>query len=72
MSDTEPHAQEEILAKLAHKLRTPITEIRWNAAGMLDDKVNPLSDVQRQSLQMLLKSADHLVEIVDTIAPLKK
>ena len=62
---------EEILGNLAHKLRTPITQMKWNIAAILDDTAGPLNDAQRTAIELLRTSVEHLVEIVDTIAPQK-
>ena len=70
MQENREHT-DEVIAKLAHKLRTPITEIKWNANALLEDTTNPLNPEHRHSIELLLQSAERLVQAVDSVAPLQ-
>ncbi len=58
--------KDDFITIVSHQLRTPLTEIVWNASSILEDKSWKLESNQRYSVEMLLSSAKRMVKIVDT------
>jgi signal transduction histidine kinase len=58
---------DELVAVLAHELRTPITSIRGYAELMLIGTAGPLSDEQTEFMQVIQKQTNHLATMIDNL-----
>ncbi|NJR69909.1 MAG: hybrid sensor histidine kinase/response regulator [Synechococcales cyanobacterium CRU_2_2] len=65
-------AKEEFMALISHELRTPLTCIIGMSATMLRWSLGPLSDRQRDCLQTINDSGNHLMQIIDSILDLSQ
>ncbi len=59
--------KDDFIAIVSHQLRTPITEIKWGASSILENKAWKLEGEQRHSVEVLLASAERMVKIVNTL-----
>ncbi len=65
-------AKEEFMAMISHELRTPLTSIIGMSATLLRWSLGPMSDRQRDCLQTIRDSGDHLMQIIDSILDLSQ
>ena len=64
------HAKSEFLASVSHELRTPLTAIIGMSATLLRWSLGELSDRQRNFLQIIHDSGQHLLEMINDILEL--
>lgn len=64
------HAKSEFLASMSHELRTPLTAIIGMSATLLRWSLGELSDRQRNFLQTIHDSGQHLLEMINDILEL--
>jgi len=64
------HAKSEFLASMSHELRTPLTAIIGMSATLLRWSLGELSDRQRNFLQIIHDSGQHLLEMINDILEL--
>jgi signal transduction histidine kinase len=57
----------EFIQNTSHELRTPLTFIKAYVELLLDDTLDPLTDRQRQSLQIVADWTGSLTQLVDNI-----
>ncbi len=69
---TAERAKEEFMALMSHELRTPLTCVIGMSATMLRWSFGPLSDRQRNCLQTIHDSGNHLMQIIDSILELSQ
>ncbi|MGE5220076.1 MAG: ATP-binding protein, partial [Chloroflexota bacterium] len=62
----------EFLANMSHELRTPLNAIIGFAQLMHDGKVGAISDDQREYLNDILTSADHLLQLINDVLDLSR
>ena len=65
-------AKSRFLAGMSHELRTPLNSIIGFSQLLLDGKIGPVSDEQRDCLSDVLTSAGHLLELINEILDLSK
>ncbi len=65
-------AKEEFMALISHELRTPLTCVIGMSATLLRWSLGPLSDRQRDCLQTINDSGNHLMQIIDSILDLSQ
>ena len=63
-------AKSEFLARMSHELRTPLNAILGFAQLLEDDADHPLSESQVKSVQYILKSGWHLLDLIDEVLDL--
>ncbi|MEI7719816.1 MAG: HAMP domain-containing sensor histidine kinase [bacterium] len=63
-------SKDDFVAIVSHQLRTPITEIKWNASAILEDPAWGLTPEHRRMVEQQLASAVRMVSIVSTILQL--
>lgn len=56
----------------SHKLRTPLTYIRWEIANILEDPKNDISVKTEASLERISSAGEELVEISDVLLEVSK
>ena len=62
----------EFLANMSHELRTPLNAIMGFAKLMAHGKVGPVSAQQQEFLGDILKSSDHLLQLINDVLDLAK
>lgn len=65
-------AKDEFLANMSHELRTPLNSILGLSESLLEHRRDPLSDYQKNSLQIIESSGRHLLELINDILDLSK
>lgn len=62
----------EFLAVMGHELKTPLHAIRGYAQLLLEGIDGPITAAQREDLENILKSGDHLRELIDNVLQFSK
>ncbi len=62
----------QFLANMSHELRTPLNSIIGYTQFVLDDKDQPIAEDQREDLGRVLKSARHLLDMINGILDLAR
>ncbi len=62
----------EFLAMMGHELKTPLHAIRGFSQLLLEEIDGPLTAKQREDIQAVLGSGDHLLELIDNILRFSK
>ena len=65
-------AKSLFLSSMSHELRTPMNSILGFAQVLKNDPHVPLTDTQRQSVELILSSGDHLLELINDILDLSR
>ncbi len=66
------HAKSMFLANMSHELRTPLNAILGFGQMLHMDKKNPLSEKQKEYLDYMIASGNHLLSLIDQILDLAK
>ena len=64
--------KDEFLANMSHELRTPLTGIMANAESLLDVRVGPLNEEQRDSATSIFDCGEHLTALITDVLDLAK
>lgn len=59
----------ELFHKMAHKLRSPISIIKWYTELISDKSIGELNDKQKKYFNQIYKASEKLNEIIDSLAP---
>jgi PAS domain S-box-containing protein len=62
----------EFLATMSHELRTPLNGIIGFSELLVDGKVGPLNPKQREFLEDILRSGQHLLQLINDVLDLSK
>jgi signal transduction histidine kinase len=62
----------EFLAQVAHDLRTPVTGIGWSARNLSDGIVGELNAEQREYVQSIAQSCEHLNRLVSNLLEISR
>jgi len=65
-------AKSDFLAMMSHELKTPLHAIRGYSQLLLEGVDGPLTPAQREDLESILNSGDHLLELIDNILRFSK
>lgn len=60
-------AKQEILQNVSHELRTPLTLILGYTSLLADDELGPLTDEQREAVQVIMSQSQQLHFMVDRL-----
>lgn len=60
-------AKSDFLSSMSHELRTPLNAILGFAQLLEADKKQPLHDTQKEFVDEILRSGDHLLNLVDSL-----
>jgi PAS domain S-box-containing protein len=64
--------KDEFLANMSHELRTPLNAILGITEGLMEEVFGVLNQQQKNSLQIVEKSGNHLLELINDILNLAK
>lgn len=59
----------ELFHIMAHKLRSPISTIKWYTELVSDKSIGNLNDKQKKYFSQIHKASEKLNEIIDSLAP---
>ena len=71
-AESSDRAKSDFLANMSHELRTPLNAIIGFSEMLVDEKVGPLNPDQKEFLNDILKSAQHLLEVINDVLDLAK
>jgi len=65
-------AKSEFLSSISHELRTPMNAVLGFAQLLAIDTKTPLSDMQKESVQQIIKGGNHLLNLINDVLDLAK
>ena len=65
-------AKDEFLANMSHELRTPLNSILGLSESLLEQRRDPLTEYQQNSLEIIASSGHHLLELINDVLDLSK
>lgn len=71
-ADNANQAKSLFLSSMSHELRTPLNSILGFSQLLFSDRKNPLIVTQKEHLQKVLKSGNHLLSLIDDVLNLSK
>jgi signal transduction histidine kinase len=66
------HAKSQFLANMSHELRTPLTAIVGYSSVLADGVFGPMTDRQRDALNAITRSSEHLKNLIDDVLNLAR
>lgn len=60
-------AKSRFVANISHELRTPLTAIVGYSSVLADGVFGPVNEKQREALQAITRSSEHLKELIDDV-----
>jgi signal transduction histidine kinase len=67
VAESATHTKAEFLTMMSHELRTPLNAIAGYAQLLELGFRGPLNDAQREAVTRILRSKDHLLELIDAV-----
>ncbi len=64
--------KDEFVANVSHELRTPLTAIKEGVGLLLDEALGPVTDEQKDFLQIMDQSIDRLTELISNMLDISK
>jgi signal transduction histidine kinase len=61
----EQSSRSEFVALIAHKLRTPLSVIKWSAEYLLHSDISKFSSEEQKSIKDIAKETDTMASIID-------
>ena len=71
-AETANRAKTEFLSSMSHELRTPMNAVLGYAQLLLQNKKEPISARQQRQLNQILKSGQHLLNLINDILDLSR
>ena len=65
-------AKSEFLSRMSHELRTPLNSVLGFGQLMLFNRKDPLSQKQQEYIQLILKSGEHLLSLINEVLDLSR
>lgn len=65
-------AKSAFVANMSHELRSPLTAVVAYSSVMLDGIFGPINDKQKDALESIARSAQHLKELIDDVLDISK
>jgi len=72
MAETANQSKSEFLANMSHELRTPLNSIIGFSQAMREGMTGPLTDSQKDYLNDISESGEHLLHLVNEVLDLSK
>lgn len=63
--------KDEMIQNISHEMRTPLTFVKGYVQLILDDQLGELNDMQRSSLEIVMRKAELLTRLIDDIITLQ-
>ncbi len=63
--------KDEMIQNVSHEMRTPLTFVKGYVQLFLDGQLGPVTDIQRNSLEVVARKTDHLTRLVSDIVTLQ-
>jgi signal transduction histidine kinase len=64
--------KDEFISNVSHELKTPLISIKGYGELLYDEKLDGLSDRQKKSLEAIIRNADRLTRLIDSILFISK
>ncbi|MBU4223454.1 MAG: GAF domain-containing sensor histidine kinase [Euryarchaeota archaeon] len=64
--------KDEFISNVSHELKTPLISIKGYGELLYDEKLDGLSDNQKKSLEVIIRNADRLTRLIDSILFISK
>lgn len=64
--------KDEFISNVSHELKTPLISIKGYGELLYDEKLDGLSDSQKKSLEAIIRNADRLTRLIDSILFISK
>jgi len=71
-AETANRAKTEFLSSMSHELRTPMNAVLGYAQLLLQNKKEPISTRQQRQINQILKSGQHLLNLINDILDLSR
>lgn len=71
-ADRASQAKSEFLSSMSHELRTPLNAILGFSQLLLSDTAQPLTEEQKESMEYIVSSGGHLLELISQVLELSK
>ncbi|MCD6075596.1 MAG: putative Histidine kinase with sensor domain and response regulator receiver domain [Rhodospirillales bacterium] len=71
-AETANRAKTEFLSSMSHELRTPMNAVLGYAQLLLQNKKEPISPRQQRQINQILKSGQHLLNLINDILDLSR
>jgi signal transduction histidine kinase len=71
-AELSDRAKSDFLANMSHELRTPLNAIIGFSQMLVDEKAGSLNPNQKEFLSDILKSGEHLLEVINDVLDLAK
>lgn len=72
LAESANRAKSGFLANMSHELRTPLTSIIGFSEVIYDELFGPLNEKQKEYMNLILTSANHLLNLINDILDLSK
>ncbi len=64
--------KDEFISVVSHELKTPLISIKGYGEVLYDEKIGRISDEQKKSLEAIIRNADRLTRLIDSILFISK
>ncbi len=64
--------KDEFISNVSHELKTPLISIKGYGELLYDEKIGSLMDEQKKSLEAIIRNADRLTRLIDSILFISK